>query len=177
MQQKDGLFRRQALEHATVPSELEGFVHAVRPRSWLLVVASIIAMAALLVWGVTGKVATTVVDSGVVRDGAVFCYLNERDFSLVSIGDRAVVDGQEARVAGMATTPDSRREAERLADDDYTASMLKLEDWNYEIYLLVDNDLPEGALVPITITTDEVAPLDFVFGTSSIDDDTSSEGR
>jgi len=177
MARGEDLFRRQALERASAPSDLSDYIHAVRPGTALLAVASLIVVAALLVWAVTGKVSTTVVDNGIVKDGAVFCYLNEQDYSLVSVGDHATVDGMEAQVAGKATTPDSRREAQRIAPDDYTVSMLKLEDWNYEVYLLTTYDLPDGALVPVTITTDELAPIDFVLGSSGIDADSSSGER
>ena len=72
------------------------------------------------------------------------------------------MDGQPAKVSNIVETPVSKREASSGIQDDYTVSMLQLDEWNYEVDLAMD-DLPsDGTLVPIVITTQEVAPISFV---------------
>lgn len=146
----------------TSPAELDSYIQAVRPSTWLVVVASLLAVVAFVVWGFTGRLATTVVDNGIAHDGVVFCFLNASDHELVSPGDRAVVDGQEAGVGAVSTTPISEREAGEYAPDDYARSMLKLEEWNYPVIITMANPPEDGRLVQVTITTDEVSPLSFL---------------
>ncbi|MBO4352681.1 MAG: hypothetical protein J5818_04220 [Eggerthellaceae bacterium] len=162
MTNQNMLFRKNALEQVSSPASLDSYIQAVRPSTWLVAVAAIIVIAALLIWGFTGKVATTVVDNGYVHEGTIICYLNAQDHAQVSVGDRVLVDNEEATIDSVSTTPVSSKEAGALVRDDYTRSMLALEDWNYPVHVTMDNMPAEGTLVQIVITTDEVAPIAFL---------------
>ena len=156
------LFRQSALDQVSAATGLDAYVRAVRPSTWLVAIAAVIAIAALLVWGFTAKVATTINDNGVVNDGKVVSYLTEQNRIEVSVGDRALVNNKEATVTDVSATPLSSRDAGAIAPDDYTLQMLKLEDWNYPVYLTMDDMPAEGTLVDVIITTDEVAPIQFL---------------
>ena len=160
--ERQELFRQTALDQASAATGLDAYIKAVRPSTWLVAVAAVIAMVALLIWGFTAKVATTINDNGVVHDGQVVSYLTEQNRKEVSVGDRALVDNEEATVVDVSKTPLSSRDAGVVAKDEYTLEMLKLEDWNYPVYLTMDNLPEEGTLVDVTITTDEVAPISFL---------------
>ena len=160
--QQQILFRQTALDQVSSATGLDTYLKAVRPSTWLVVVAAVIAMVALLVWGFTAKVATTINDNGVVNNGQIVSYLTEQDHAEVSVGDRALVNNEEATVCEVSKTPLSSRDAGAVAKDQYTLEMLKLEDWNYPVYLTMDNMPAEGTLVDVMITTDEVAPISFL---------------
>ena len=161
-QRRSEMFRQTALDQVSTATGLDAYIKAVRPSTWLVAVAAVIAMIALLVWGFTAKVATTINDNGVVHEGKVVSYLTEQNRIEVSVGDRALVNNREATVVDVSQTPLSSRDAGAVAKDEYTLDMLKLEDWNYPVYLTMD-DLPdEGTLVDVMITTDEVAPISFL---------------
>lgn len=156
------LFRQSALDQVSTATGLDAYARAVRPSTWLVAIAAVIAIAALLVWGFTAKVATTINDNGVVSDGKVVSYLTEQNRIEVSVGDRALVNNKEATVTDVSATPLSSRDAGAIAPDDYTLQMLKLDDWNYPVYLTMDDMPAEGTLVDVMITTDEVAPIQFL---------------
>ena len=161
-QRRSEMFRQTALDQVSTATGLDAYIKAVRPSTWLVAVAAVNAMIALLVWGFTAKVATTINDNGVVYEGKVVSYLTEQNRIEVSVGDRALVNNREATVVDVSQTPLSSRDAGAVAKDEYTLDMLKLEDWNYPVYLTMD-DLPdEGTLVDVMITTDEVAPISFL---------------
>ena len=161
-EQQQELFRHSALEQVSSATGLDTYIKAVRPSTWLVAVAAVIAMVALLIWGFTAKVATTINDNGVVHDGQIVSYLTEQNRVEVSVGDRALVDNQEATVTDVSPTPLSSRDAGAIAPDNYTLQMLKLDDWNYPVYLTMDDMPAEGTLVDVIITTDEVAPISFL---------------
>ena len=161
-QRRSEMFRQTALDQVSTATGLDAYIKAVRPSTWLVAIAAVIAIAALLVWGFTAKVATTINDNGVVHDGKVVSYLTEQNRVEVSVGDRALINNEEAVVVDVSRTPLSSRDAGAVAKDDYTLEMLKLEDWNYPVYLAMDNLPKEGALVDVMITTDEVAPISFL---------------
>ena len=161
-QRRSEMFRQTALDQVSTATGLDAYIKAVRPSTWLVAVAAVIAMIALLVWGFTAKVATTINDNGVVYEGKVVSYLTEQNRIEVSVGDRALVNNREATVVDVSQTPLSSRDAGAVAKDEYTLDMLKLEDWNYPVYLTMDDMPDEGTLVDVMITTDELAPISFL---------------
>jgi hypothetical protein len=115
--ERQELFRQTALDQASAATGLDAYIKAVRPSTWLVAVAAVIAMVALLIWGFTAKVATTINDNGVVHEGKVVSYLTEQNRIEVSVGDRALVNNREATVVDVSQTPLSSRDAGAVAKD------------------------------------------------------------
>ena len=98
-EQRQELFRQSALDQVSAATGLDAYIKAVRPSTWLVAIAAVIAIAALLVWGFTAKVATTINDNGVVHDGKVVSYLTEQNRVEVSVGDRALVQPRKKDIS------------------------------------------------------------------------------
>ncbi|MFF8594709.1 HlyD family efflux transporter periplasmic adaptor subunit [Streptomyces sp. NPDC015220] len=62
-------FRQQALAKLQSPEELDLPVRLARPRGWLVLSVTLVAMAAATVWAVTGSVASTVTAQAVLTHG------------------------------------------------------------------------------------------------------------
>jgi len=66
------LFRKVSLERLSSPEQLDQLLRVTSPRRWLALVAIFVLLATALVWGYTGRVATTAGGQGViVREGGV----------------------------------------------------------------------------------------------------------
>jgi len=71
-----GLFRKQALERLSSPEQLDQLMQVVAPRSWLLLAGLGLLLTTLLLWGVFGKITTTVQGRGVLSEpGVALLYL------------------------------------------------------------------------------------------------------
>jgi HlyD family secretion protein len=60
------LFRQQALDQLTSPEQLDQLMHVVRPRHWLALAALGVLVSAALLWGMFGRLPTTVMGRGVL---------------------------------------------------------------------------------------------------------------
>lgn len=54
------MFRKAALERLSSPEQLDLLISITNPRAWLMLAGLVAILAAGLVWGVTGKVSTTI---------------------------------------------------------------------------------------------------------------------
>ncbi|MCR5591481.1 MAG: hypothetical protein K6F73_08080 [Lachnospiraceae bacterium] len=60
------LFRKKSLERVTSPEELNDYIRVTTVPVWLVLLATLIILAGLIVWGIFGKVDMVTAD-GVVK--------------------------------------------------------------------------------------------------------------
>lgn len=60
------LFRQQALDQLASPEQLDQLMHVVRPRHWLALAALGVLVSAAVLWGMFGRLPTTVMGRGVL---------------------------------------------------------------------------------------------------------------
>lgn len=63
------LFRRSALERLSSPEQLDLLMQVTSPRAWLILLGLVVILAAVIVWGFTGSIATTVAGEGILLRG------------------------------------------------------------------------------------------------------------
>ncbi|MBO7675755.1 MAG: hypothetical protein J6S63_12240 [Atopobiaceae bacterium] len=159
------IFNTKAAERLRSPDDLDKYVRVTRPSVWVVLVACIALLAGLLAWGFLGTVSTNVSVSGTVLEGRALCLLPQRETAQIDVGDAAYVGGTKMQVAVVENVPLSRDEAYELLGSDYLVSTLMEGDW--AVLVVFEGDvsaLEERVPIPVSITTERVAPLALVFG-------------
>lgn len=64
--QNNKLFRKAALERLSSPEKLDELMQITSPRSWLLLLGIGLLLAGVVVWGVVGRIPTTVTGQGIL---------------------------------------------------------------------------------------------------------------
>ena len=101
------IFRQQALGQLASPEQLDQLMHVVRPRHWLALAALGVLVSAALLWGMFGRLPTTVLGRGVL------------------IHPRQVVDVQASASGRLATL--SVRVGDRLRAGDLLGTIDQAE--------------------------------------------------
>jgi len=163
-EESGGLFRKSAQDRISSPEQLDKYIKVANPSVWVTLAAVIVFLVAITIWSFSGRIPTTVSINGIARDGAICCYLSPDKVGELKVGDSAVVLGQSTgEVTGISATPISANEASKNIESDYTVSELNLSEWNYVVTISTADVPAEGTLVPVKITTEEVAPMSFLF--------------
>ena len=167
-----GLFRKTAQDKIASPEQLDSYIKVASPSIWVALVAVLLFFAALAYWANTGKIPTTTTTNGAVVNGSVYCFVSASDVGKFQSGDTAKVLGLDgAYITSVGTKPVSSSEAAKLVTSDYSLSQLSLSDWNYVVLvtptLEMQKKLGEGTAVPVVITTEESAPISFLFNNSN----------
>ncbi len=156
----DKLFRKSSLDKVTGPEQLDDYIRVASPSLWVMLVAVVVLLVAVLVWSVTGTLPTTLSISGVGDGEKVVCYLPPEEAQQLSCGMAVRAGSAEGTVAEVGELPLSRAEVSAALQSDYLAEQLGLSQWNVVVTLAVPGG-PEG-LCPVTVTVDAVRPISFI---------------
>lgn len=133
----DELFRKKSLDKIKSPENLNDYVRVANPGVWLLLAAIIILLAGACIWGIFGRMESTIPTVVVVEQDHITCALHAEDLSAVT--------------PGMAV---------RLAAAEGTVASLSPEEGSCTVVL--DRVLADGSYAA-EIVTESIHPLSFVF--------------
>ncbi|MBR5287218.1 MAG: hypothetical protein IKU34_01340 [Clostridia bacterium] len=151
------IFRQKSLDRISSPEQLDAYIRVSTPSVWLLLLAIVALLCGVCVWGVFGRMDTTLDVVAVARDGVVTAYIRETDAGEVSAGAAVRVNGSEGSVLSLSAQP----VAVDAAFTDYMrhAGSLRVGEWVFAATLAVD--CADG-VYPAQIVTDSVSPMSFV---------------
>ncbi|MDO5112611.1 MAG: hypothetical protein Q4E65_09925 [Clostridia bacterium] len=158
---QETIFRKASLDRISSPEQLNDYIKVSSPSVWVVLAAMLALLLALFAWGIWGSLPTTLTLTGDASGGEVVCYLSGEDAAKVTPGMAVSVGSAQGTVKEVSAVPLSYAEAAAFYDDDYTIHALSLSDWNTRV--VIEAEVPDG-LQPLTIVSDEVAPISFLIG-------------
>ncbi|GHV71476.1 hypothetical protein AGMMS49928_23400 [Spirochaetia bacterium] len=154
------------MDQISSPEQLNDYIRVSNPGIWIVLAAIMVFLAACGIWAVGAAIPTTVSTQALaISPDRYVCYLPLDAGRKLQTGMTAQLAGAAGTVARVGKTPLSFTEAAETLPNDYTAFALGLTDWNIPVEITLD--LPgtnsAGTLNPVSITTDIVRPLSFLF--------------
>lgn len=152
------IFRKKSIERISSPEQLNDYIRATRPGIWLALIAAVVLVAGLIVWGTVGKLETKVNAVAVSGEGTVVCYVRESEAPRIEVGDAVRVKDAEYTVAAISGEPIA-------VTDDFTEYVMRVGEftvgeWVYKVTL--SGELPEG-VYRAAIVTESVSPISYLF--------------
>jgi hypothetical protein len=164
----DTIFRKESLDHVSSPDQLYDYIKVSNPGIWIILAALLMLLVSAFFWAATAAIPTTVSAKAVADgDGRYVCYLPYNAAQGIQPGMSARIGDNQAKVLHIAAIPESYREAAQALPGDYVAYAMELTEWNIKVEFALEASADftsgDGALVyPVTITTSQVRPLDFL---------------
>lgn len=165
----DTLFRKSSLDSLSSPEQLNDYIKVSNPGVWMILAALFILLAAVLFWGFTGGLPTSIHTRGVISGGNALCYINTDAAGAVKTGQEVKIQpaGRQETINGQVDTvgPVPMSAAEIAADlhSDYLSQALASNGFAVKVVVSVNgSDIPEGTLLDLSIVTDAVRPIDFL---------------
>lgn len=156
---KTNLFRKKNIERVASPEQLDDYIRVSSPSSWAILGAFAILLVGICVWGIFGRLDTTLPVVAVKESGSVVCYVKDTDQSKVEIGMTVEVNGEEFVVTGKEKNP-------VLVDSsfhEYAKYVGDLNDGEWIYYVYTDCSAgAEGEVFPAEILIERINPLYFV---------------
>ena len=100
------LFRKKSLDKVKSPESLDDYIRVSNPGVWLLLISVIVLLAGACVWGIFGRIDSTVPAAVHAEGGTVVCRVLGQDAASVKPGMRITFSGIEAEI-GEIGQPDS----------------------------------------------------------------------
>ena len=155
----NNLFRKKNMERISSPEQFHDYIHISNPSAWVALAAFAILLAGICVWGLFGRLDTTLPVVAVKEADRIVCYVKEADQPTIEIGMAVEIDEKEYFITNMETHPirvDS-------SISEYAKHIGNLNDgeWIYRI----ETDCGKGSdgdVFPAEIIVERIHPLYFV---------------
>lgn len=99
------IFRKKSIERISSPEQLNDYIRVSNPGVWMILSAFIILLAGICVWGIFGRLETTVPAVALVEDGRVRIFIKEARAEEVSEGMLLLMEDSEFVIEEMAAMP------------------------------------------------------------------------
>ncbi len=151
------IFRSKSIDRISSPEQLNDYVRVSNPGVWMALAAIIVLLIGVCVWGVFGKMDTTVPTAVIVSDGNAVCYVKEKDREDIEIGQAIHVKDEAYVIELIAASPVPVSKA----TDAYIMHIgsLSVGEWVYEV--TCSASLPDGVYEG-KIVTQSVHPMSFL---------------
>lgn len=154
------LFRKVSLERVSSPEQLNQYIRVSNPSVWLLLSAITVLLAAACIWGVTGRLETTLSLKALVKDNEAVCFLTEEQYAQVEDGMTIRLGAASGKVTALPAKPSSYEIlCENVEEYQLEAAGVTEGSWRYPVKILIE--LPDG-VYDAQIVTDSVSPLSFL---------------
>lgn len=153
----NNLFREKSLKRISSPEQLNDYIRVSNPSVWLLLIAVLLLLAGVCVWGITGSLDTVVSAAAIAENGDVTAYIPQDAASRVQAGMDVSIGENAGRVLEISDQP------LRLGEDFSEAALrmggLNAGEWVYAAAL----DVPcNDGVYTAEIVTERVSPISFV---------------
>ena len=153
----DQLFRQKSIERVSSPEQLDAYIRVANPGVWLVLIAIIVLLVGVCVWGILGHLDTMVSAVAVCEEGSVTLYVKDEDCKGVQTGVEVRIGEDTASVTAISLMPIKAETA--LSDYACHVGSFEAEDWVYA--LRTDANLPDG-IYSAKIIVESVSPMSFV---------------
>lgn len=154
------LFREKSMEKVSSPEQLNDYIRVSNPGVWIALTAVIVLLVGVCVWGIFGRLETTVGSAAVVKDGVMTLYIKEEHLGKITEGMTVRVKDQEYLIAAVETVPKTIPEG----FDEYMLHLsgMHVGEWVFGVTAM-DTNLADG-VYKSEIVVESVAPMSFIFG-------------
>ena len=156
---KQNLFRKKTMNRVASPEQLDDYIHVSSPAAWVVLAAFAVLLVGACIWGVFGRLDTTVSVVAIKEAGSAVCYVKESDRAEVAVGMPVSINGEEYTVIAAQTDP-IRVDADF---PEYAKHVGGLDDgeWVYRVYTDCSAGV-EGEVFSADIVVERVKPIYFV---------------
>ena len=151
------LFRAKSIQKVTSPEQLDAYIRVSTPSVWILLTAIVVLLIGVCVWGILGRLDTTVPAVAVVEDNRITMYVKEADIREIEAGMKVKTEGGEFEITSVDAQPVTVDEA----FSEYVCHVGNLQQGEWVFAVTCSGEAGEGVYA-VKIVTESVSPMSFV---------------
>lgn len=152
------LFRQKSLDKIASPEQMGDYIRVSNPSVWMILAAIIALLVGVCVWGIFGRLDSTLQTAGVCKDRQLVFYIRETDFDKLSENALVSVDEKEYTVSEIAERPLQLDES----FDSYLLHRLELSEGDWVYAVKANTPEVKDGIYAVVVITESVRPMDFV---------------
>lgn len=164
------IFREKSLKKITSSEDLNDYVKVASPGVWLILVAVIALLVGLLIWGIFGRIDTTIYCSGKVNNGIATVYVKEEDIDKVD--DKTLIHIGKDYWSIREDLIGVNEEPMRISEEDFSEKALhfgdlEVGDWVYKVEFRIVNrenkEIVTDGIYSIGLIVEKFRPISLLF--------------
>lgn len=161
------IFRKESLDRMASPERLDEYIKVVKPSLWIVVLAAVLLVASLIVWGFTGTIPKTLNMRGYIDGkGEAICYVPTNSMGADLEGNFVTIslpDGQKIKgvVSKVSATPYSLKEIAERVQNDWIVNSVMQGEYAYELHIQPEETMAgfSNVLIGATVIVSEIKPI------------------
>lgn len=101
------LFRKKSLEKIKSPESMNDYIRVTNPGIWLLLTGVLVLLAGACIWGICGRIESTVPAFIRVTDGVAVCYVQADEAAAVEPGMRVEFENRSGVLLEQAQSDEN----------------------------------------------------------------------
>ncbi|MBO5551379.1 MAG: hypothetical protein J5966_05415 [Lachnospiraceae bacterium] len=154
-----GLFRKSSLDSISGPEQMNDYIRVIGPSIWLVLIAVIVMLLGIIVWGVFGRLQTSAESVAFVEDKLAVCYVSKTIADEVDKEDDMLIGGQAAKIDSVSSVP---VQASGVYDE-RTLEDLGMSGFEMIYAITATTDVPDGSY-KAELIVEKIQPLSFITG-------------
>lgn len=155
----NNLFRKKSIDRVSSPEQLNDRIRVTSFSVWLLLTGIILILVGIFVWGIFGRLNTSLSVSAITEQGRTVCYVKEENINQINVGMTVTSESGTTSIASIASQP------VQVGDEfpEYLRHVGNLSqgEWVYEV-MLKEPIEGNGNIFQVNIVTESIAPGRFV---------------
>lgn len=151
------IFRKKSLERVNSPEQLNEYIRVSNPGVWMVLIAIVLLLVGVCVWGVLGTLETKLPVVGVCTEGALTVYVPEDAIDSVEEGMTVLVGDADGVVTGIA----GESVAAQKTLPEYACHLGQLQEGQWVYAVSVSAKVADGVYAA-QIVTERIAPMSFL---------------
>ncbi len=150
------IFRKASIDRVSSPEQLNDYVKVSNPSVWMILSAVIVLLIGVCVWGISGRLDTTVKTAALCENATLCVYIKEADIPKIAKGMEITVNGESFTVSEVSQAPVS---VDGLDEYLVFKGGFQAGEWVYTA--VATADIPDG-VYSAEIIVESVSPMSFV---------------
>lgn len=143
--------------------DLNQYLKAARPGSWLILSLTLLIVAMALVWSFLGTMKTTIAVTGIKEGGHFVGYLMPRDSLSLQAGMGVDYQGENVGVlVSRGTASIDAADIVAAIDNAYYSSQLQLNPYNVDVCIDLDPNICPDGVITLEIVLAQTSPFNFL---------------
>ena len=153
------IFRKVSLDRVSNPEQLNDYIRVTNPGVWMIMSAVILLLAGICVWGIFGRMDTTITAGAVTENNQTVCYVKDSEFQKLESGMQVRIGEERYQISSISQQPVQ-------VDNTFADYLIHVGDlaegqWVYAV-LLDDTYGDHGMIFEVKIVIESIAPMSFV---------------
>ena len=153
------VFREKSLERISSPEDLDSYLRVSNPPMWIGLLSAVLLLVGALVWGIFGRMESTVKAVTVCRDGEAVCYVSDANYDRVQ-PDNEVRVGQ---ITAHITSAEKEAVRAETVLNDYAMHLSDLDEGEFVHALTLDTAPDADGSYASTVVVERIAAIRFLW--------------